>query len=140
MASTVTVTVPPDRGDAVLEALLTRYRAQAEDLRAATAAYLDDRRDVAPVLEHREELAEIEGLLDLVGWRFGPRGGTVELVGPPGLVRAVVHGSLVAVAEAFARDVERYERAEIDLAHLRVAADAVAELTRVFLGIETAGT
>jgi hypothetical protein len=140
MASTVTVTVPPDRGDAVLEALLTRYRAQAEDLRAATAAYLDDRRDAAPVLEHREELAEIEGLLDLVGWRFGPRAGTVELVGPPGLVRAVVQGSLVAVAEAFARDVERYERAEIDLAHLRVAADAVAELTRVFLGIETAGT
>jgi len=139
MASTVTVTVPPDQGDAVLDTLLTLYQAQAEALQVATLAYLDDRRSLEPVLEHRDELAEVEALIDLAGWRFGPRFAAVELVGPPALVREAVYATLVDAVEAVVRDLERYERGELELDVLQTRARAAVALFGVFAGIEGAG-
>jgi hypothetical protein len=136
MASTVTVTVPPDQGDAVLDTLLTLYQAAAEALHAATLAYLDDRRSLEAVLAHRDDLAEIAALLDLVGWRFGPRVRDVELVGPPALIRETVYSTLVDAVEAVAGDLDRYERGEIELGAVGEDVRAAAVLFRVFVGLE----
>lgn len=140
MASTVSVTVPPDQGDAVIDTLLTLYQAKAEALRLAVLAYLDDRRCLDEVLEHRDEMAEIDALLDLTGWNFGARDRVVELVGPPALVREVVHATLAAAADVLARNVERYERAEIELDALTSAAHAVAVLLETFVTLEGAAS
>jgi hypothetical protein len=136
MASTVSVTVPPDQGDAVLAALLTLYQARAEALRGATLAFLDERRSATGVLEHREELLEVDSLLELVGWRFGARRTEIELVSGPALVREVVRATLAGAADALAHGVGRYERGEIELDALTGEARAVAELLHVFVGIE----
>jgi hypothetical protein len=138
MASTVTVTVPPDQGDAVLDRLLALYQAQAEALHVATLAYLGDRRSLEPVLEHRDELAEIEALIDLAGWRFGPRVATLELVGPPGLVREAVYATLVDAAKAVVRDIDRYERGELELDELRARSRAADVLLVLFARLEEA--
>ena len=139
MASTVTVTVPPDQGDAILDTLLTLYQGQAEALRVAALAYLGDRCSLEPVLEHRDELTEIEGLIDLAGWRFGPRVVPLELVGPPALVREAVYATLVGAAEALVRDIDGYERGELGLDQLRARAGAAEVLFRVFVHIEDGG-
>jgi hypothetical protein len=94
MALTVTVTMPPEQGDAVLDTLLTLYQALAEALQLSTLTYLDDKRSLGPVLERRDELVEVEALIDLLGWSFG-RVDPVELTGPPGLVRETVYATLV---------------------------------------------
>jgi hypothetical protein len=137
MASTLSVIVPPDQGDAVLDTLLTLYQAKAEALRLATLAYLDERESAAAVLDQRQELLDIDALLELVGWRFGPRSTAVELVGAPALVREVVHGTLAAAADAFARSIDRYERGEIELDALTGEARAIAALLSVFAGLES---
>lgn len=136
MASTVTVTVPAPHGDAVVAALLALYRAETEALSAATSALLDDRGSPLPVLEHRGELAELDGMLELVDWRFGPRDEPLELVGPPRLVREVVRASVIRAAEALARDVERYERGKLELAELRSSFCATSALFRAFAELE----
>jgi hypothetical protein len=136
MASTVTVTVPPDQGDAVLDTLLNLYQTQAEALHVATLAYLDDRDSLAPVLDCRDELAEMEALIELTGWRFGARSEALELVGPPALVREVVFATLVQAAERFAVDVDRYESGEITLGELLAHEDASKTLFHLFLRFE----
>lgn len=136
MAPTVTVTLPPEQGDAVLDTLLTLYQALAEALQIDTLAYLDDRRSLDPVLEHRDELAEIEALIDLIGWGFGTRPAPFELTGSPALVRETVYATLVDAAERFAQDIDRYEHGEIELEQLQAQASACAALFSVFLRIE----
>jgi hypothetical protein len=136
MASTVTVTVPSEQGEAVLETLLNLYQTQAEALHVATLAYLDDRDSLVRVLDARDELAEIEALIELVGWKFGGRAEPLELVGSPALVREAVHAMLVDAAEGFARGVDRYERGETGLGQLRAQAHAAATVLGLFIRLE----
>jgi len=136
MASTVTVTVPPEQGDDVLDTLLTLYQSRAEALHVATLAYLEDRRSLEPVVEHRDDLTQIEALIDLAGWSFGPRIAPVELVGPPALVRETIYASLVDAAGAVARDLGRYERGEVELEQLDARVCAAAALFGVFSALE----
>lgn len=138
MASTATATVPPDQGDAVLDTLLNLYQAQAEALHAATLTYLGDHRSLRPVLEQRDELAEIDALIDLAGWRFGPRLAELELVGTPALVREVVYATLVDAVESVVRDVDRYERGELELVQLQAQVRTAAVLFGVFMRLEHA--
>jgi hypothetical protein len=138
MASTVSVTVPTERGDEVLSRLLARYAAEADSLRAATMAYLEDRRSLDPVLTHRDELMELDALAELVGWRFGPKTAAVELVGPPPLVRELLRETLMDAAAAFARDLERYEQGAAEFETLRAAARATYRLFGEFARFEAA--
>ena len=140
MTSTIMVTVPPDQGDAVLDTLLTLYQAQAEALHVATLAYLDDRHSLGQVLEHRDELTEVEALIDLIGWRFGPRVAPVQLVGSPAIVRQVVYATLVDAGERVIGAIERYERGDIELESLGRAFHAAAVLLRMFVRLEAAAT
>ena len=138
MALTVTVTMPPEQGDAVLDTLLTLYQALAEALQLSTLTYLDDQRSLGPVLERRDELVEVEALIDLLGWSFG-RVDPVELTGAPGLVRETVYATLVDAAERFAQDIDRYEHGEIELERVQEQASACAVLFSAFMRLERSG-
>ena len=139
MALTVTVTMPAEQGDAVLDTLLTLYQALAEALQITTLTYLDDQRSLGPVLERRDELVEVEALIDLVGWGFGTRAAPFELSGPPALVRETVYSTLVDAAERFAQDIDRYENGEIELDRLQAQASSCAALFSVFMRVERSG-
>jgi len=140
MALTVTVTMPPEQGDAVLDTLLTLYQALAEALQITTLTYLDDQRSLGPVLEHRDDLAEVEALIELIGWSFGARPAPFELTGSPALVRETVYATLLDATERFAQDIERYENGEIELEQLQAQASACAAMFSVFIRIERSGS
>lgn len=140
MAPLLTVTLPPEQGDAVLDTLLTLYQALAEALQLSTITYLDDQRSLAPVLEHRDELADVEALIDLIGWGFGTRAAPFELTGSPALVRETVYATLTDAAERFAQDVDRYEHGQIELERLQAQANSCAVLFGVFMRLERSGT
>jgi hypothetical protein len=136
MTSTFAVTLPARHRDVVLDTLLHRYGEQARALVEASARVRADRDLLPALLDAREDLADIDALLDLVAWGGAGEGASVELVGPPALVREVVRCALAGAARRLAGDVERYERAEIAVDALRSAGTVVADTLHAFLRLE----
>jgi hypothetical protein len=136
MTSTLALTLPARHREVVLDTLLRRYGSQARALAATTARVRADRRSLPALLDARDDLAEVDALLDLVAWGAPGAEGRIELVGPPALVRDVVRSALAVSARRLAGDVERYERAEIGVDALRSAGAVVADALQAFLRIE----
>ncbi|HEY6691787.1 MAG TPA: hypothetical protein VI006_02995 [Solirubrobacteraceae bacterium] len=97
------VRVPAAQAAAVHEALVTTYAVKADALAVAAGGDAP-----AVVQDARRELAEAEDALDAVGWQVAPGEG-FELAGAAGLVREVLYGALLAVAEAVGERCREYE-------------------------------
>jgi hypothetical protein len=130
----VTIQVPPEHHDGLLRVLLGLYGQKAERVNEAALAYLQNERDLAPLLSHRTELGELDSMLDQLGWRLNVSYETRPLTGEPHLLGEVVHARLTAVTEGLGEfvtdargpaDVERIER---DLRQVRALLAAVREV------------
>jgi hypothetical protein len=114
------IDVPPDHRDDLLRELLTLYSQKAEAINRAVDEYLADERKVRALLDHRAELAEVDVLIDQLGWRLqAPRTAT-RLVGEEHLLAEIGHAALnsavddlgesVGVGSAGPREVEAIGR------------------------------
>jgi hypothetical protein len=131
------VRVPAAQSAVVLEMLINTYAVKADALAAAAGAYDDTPRDpLVEIQDARRELAEVEDALDALGWPPGPLAPALDLTGPPGLVREVLYGALLAAAETVGERCREYEAARVDRAGLAAAVDDVAVLHRLFAAFE----
>jgi hypothetical protein len=130
------VTIPGDHVDGVTATVLGLYGAHAEALGATALAFLEGGDELAEVEHARRELRAIEDALADLGWPGTGRPGSVELVGPPRLLRELIRAALVDAANGVAAVVSRYEAGEEELPALRRAVDAVPALYDVFARFE----
>ena len=140
MTSTLAVTLPARQRDVVFATVLDRYAAHAQALAESAARCADGRGSLEALAVAREDLAEVDALLDLLGWEPAVEDAPVELVGPPALVRDVVRSAVVVAARRLAREVERYEHAEVGTDALRVAGALVSDAMHAFLRLEASGS
>ncbi len=136
MTSTLAVTMPARQRDVVFETVLDRYAAHARALAESAARCASDRSSLAALAAARADLAEVDALLDLLGWEPAAGDPPVELVGPPALVRDIVRAAVITAARRLAREVERYERAEVEAEALRAAGTVVSDAMHAFLRLE----
>ena len=124
MPEIVTVTVPAQDAELVLEALLAVYAARATHLAEQAG-------DEARVREARAGLADVGRMLDVFGWQRGRRVRDAELTGSEWDVGEVLRLALADAHEALGTAIEAYHRGHATLDDLRDASERLhAMLTR----------
>jgi len=131
MSQHVSVTVPAQDAELVLEALLAVYAARATNL-ADQVAHGDDAR----LHEARGELAEAGRMLDLFGWGRGCRVRGAELAGSEWDVGEVLRLALSDAHEALGASIEAYHRGQAALADLLERAERLAAMLERFCAFE----
>lgn len=130
------VTIPGEQVEGVTETVLGLYGAHAEALGATALAFLDGSDELAELEHARGELRAIEDALADLGWPRPQRGGPVELVGSPRLLRELMRAALLDAANGVVAAVSRYEAGREELPALRRAVDAVPALYALFADFE----
>jgi hypothetical protein len=138
MAKHHTVRVPAPQAAGVLHALVSTYAQKVDALAEAARAYAADREPLQAVVAARREVIEAEGTLEALGWQLGPQGSEVELEGPAGSVREILHAALVAATDAASAASRDYESARIGRTALAAAVADVVTLHGLFDALEEA--
>jgi hypothetical protein len=131
MAQIVTLTVPPEEAELVLEALLSVYAARATSVGDQIAQH-----DHARLREVRAELVETGRMLDLFGWERGRRAGTAELAGPEPTVGEVLRLALADAHEALGDRIEAYHRGSATIEELLSSLERLRAMTGRFAAFE----
>ena len=95
----IRIDVPPDHRDDLLRELLTLYSQKAEAINRAVDEYLADERKVQALLDHRAELADVDPLIDQLGWRLQAARTVTRLVGDEDLLAEIGHAALNSAVE-----------------------------------------
>lgn len=135
----VRVVVPAVWVEGLLAQLLGLYSVKAEAVFLAANEYLRDRRSLGVLLEHREELGVVDGLVGQLGWQFGLRVDGCELTGPPGLLVELVEGGVLSALEALADSISREPGAGGRAATLLERIEAARSLVGLLGEVERAG-
>jgi hypothetical protein len=122
------VEVPAALAAPLREATGLLYQSTAEALHLALRAYAERRAPLEEVHRHRTRLAQLEALLDRLGWSAdsAPEPPLV-LSGPRDLLRDAVHGALIDSGERLALACTACWRGEVEPDGVqRVAAEVIA--------------
>jgi len=126
MAQSTRVIVSRQHVDALRVAMTAAYGVKLDALHHALRLAEDDPQRPEALREHRRELADLEALIERVGWsRHEAPEGEVELVGRAVLIREAVHAALRSAADELAR---RCELDRPDLASVEEAIEDVRSL------------
>ena len=129
MSQHVTVTVPAQDAELVLEALLALYAARATHLAEQVG-------DETRVREARAELAEVGRMLDVFGWERGQRVRAAELSGSEWDVGEVLRLSLSDAHEALGAAIEAYHRGRAALEEVQARAERLTAMLGRFCAFE----
>ena len=134
------LTIPGEQVEGVTVTVLRLYAARAEELGAAVSAFLDGREQVAEFDHARGELRAMEDALSDLRWPCVGCDGSVELVGPPRVLRELMRAALSDAAHGVAQAVVRYEAGGAELPELSRAVEAVPALFGLFASFEDDGS
>ena len=129
MSQHVTVTVPAQDAELVLEALLALYAARATHLAEQVG-------DETRVRQARAGLAEVGRMLDVFGWERGRRVRAAELSGSEWDVGEVLRLTLADAHEALGAAIEAYHRGRATLDDVRASAERLAATLDRFCAFE----
>jgi len=137
MAQSTRVIVSQQHVDALRAAMTAAYGVKLDALHHALRIAEDDPQRPAALREHRRELAQVEALVERVGWsRDETPEGDVELVGRADLLREAVHTALRSAADELAR---RCEPHRPELARVEEAIEDVRGLVALLATLGDAG-
>ena len=131
MSQPVTVAVPAQDAELVLEALLAVYAARATNL-ADQVAHGDESR----LREARAELAEAGRMLDQFGWERGRRVRGADLAGSEWDVGEVLRLALSDAHEALGAVIETYHRGRAALEDVIESAERLRAMLGRFSAFE----
>jgi hypothetical protein len=123
MAQMTRVIVSRKHVDALRAAVTAAYGVKLDALHHALRIAEDDPQRPEALREHRRELADLEALVERVGWsRDEAPEGDVELVGRADLIREAVHAALRSAADELVR------RCEPHRPHLASVEEAIEDV------------
>lgn len=132
------VSIPNALSDRVADMLVAAYAGRAESLAAVAAAYREGGASLADVLDARQELTDLEDVLDPLDWRLGGRAQPLVLSAPTGLVRETLFAALTGAAEAVRDACEAYEAGRTGSDALAAAVAGLVALHELFAAGEPA--
>jgi len=127
----VSLEVPAALVAPLRESLVLLYHATAESLHLALRAHAERGASLDGIHEHRARLAELDAMLDRVGWRTGPAPGELEIGGPADLLHDAVYGALIDAGERLAAALTSAWRGERPVEDVRATAREVIALDRL---------
>jgi hypothetical protein len=113
------------------ESLVLLYHATAESLHLALRAHVERGASLDGIHEHRARLAELDAMLDRMGWRTGRPRADLEVGGPADLLHDAVYGALIDAGERLATALTSAWRGEHPVDDVRVTAREVIALDRL---------
>ena len=131
MPQHLTLTVPAEEAELVLDALLAVYAARATNLADQVAEG-----GGGNVREARAALVEAGRMLDLFGWERGRRARSAELAGPEPDVGEVLRLALSDAHEALGEVIETYHRGGAALEDVHEAAERLRAMLGRFSAFE----
>ena len=133
------LTIPAEQVETVTSTVLGLYGARAEALASSAQGFLEGADDAVELEHARAELRAVEDALADLGWPDPPPAATVELVGPPMLLREAARTALLDAADVVVETVSRYEAGGEELPAVRRAVEAVPALFDLFASFERDG-
>jgi hypothetical protein len=128
--------IPDEQVEGVAATVLGLYATRAEALGATASAFFDGGESLAELEHARAELRAMEDALSDLRWPRLVFDGTVELVGPPRVLRELMRAALSDAANAVAQTVARYEAGGAELPELCRAVEAVPAMFGLFASFE----
>jgi hypothetical protein len=127
----VTVEVPAVLVCPLRETVLLLYQATAEALHFALRAHGERHESLSEVHDHRARLAQLDAMLERLGWSGGPARQGLELSAPGDVLHDALYGALIDAGERLATACSRSWRGEAGPESVRVAAEEVIALDRL---------
>ncbi|MGH2744292.1 MAG: hypothetical protein ACRDLY_06500 [Thermoleophilaceae bacterium] len=127
----VTVEVPAALVYPLRETLVLLYEATVEALHFALRASGERRTPLSEVHDHRARLAQLDAMLQRLGWPGGSADEAVELSAPEELLHDAVYGALIDAGERLATTCSRSWSGEPGTEDVRPAAEEVIALDRL---------
>jgi hypothetical protein len=135
----VSVEVPAALVAPLRESLVLLYQATAESLHLALRAHAERGAALTGIHEHRARLAELDALLDRVGWHTGSAANDLEVGGPADLLHDAAYGALIDAGERLSAALTSAWRGERPVEDVRVTAREVIALDQVIRRVEEQG-
>jgi hypothetical protein len=135
----VSLEVPAALVHRLRESLVLLYHATAESLHLALRAHAERGASLDGIHEHRVRLAELEAMLDRVGWRGGRARGDLEIGGPADILHDAVYGALIDAGERLAAALASAWRGERPVDDVRATAREVIALDRLLDRVDERG-
>lgn len=132
----VSVEVPPELVRPIRETVLLLYQATAESLHLALRAHSERHGSLEEVRRHRARLAELDALLDRLGWPAAAVAAPLELSSRPDLLHDALYGALIDAGERLAAASNRCWRGELPLERVQEAAAEVLALDALLRTLE----
>jgi hypothetical protein len=135
----VTVEVPAALVGPLRETVILLYQATAEALHFALRAHGERDRRLSEVHNHRTRLAQLDELLERVGWSAQGRQGPIELTATRDVLHDALYGALIDAGERLATACSRSWRDETEWESVRAAAEEVLALDRLLRTVREQG-
>lgn len=127
----VTVEVPAVLVRALRETILLLYQATAEALHFALRARGERGGPLSEVHDHRARLAQLEAMLERLGWSAASGREAIELSATRDVLHDALYGALIDAGERLATACSRTWRGESGSLSVRAAAEEVLALDRL---------
>jgi hypothetical protein len=119
------------------ETVVLLYQATAEALHHALRAH-GEGGSLGEVDRHRARLADLEAMLEQLGWAPGPARGDLELNAPPEVLHDAVYGALIDAGERLAAACSSSWSGRPETEDVHALATQVIALDRLLRRIEMA--
>jgi hypothetical protein len=126
-----TVEVPAALVRPLRETLVLLYQATVEALHLALRASGERGRPLSEVHGHRARLAQLDAMLERLGWPDGPADEGLALSAPEEILHDALYGALIDAGERLATACSRSWRGEAGAEDVRLAAEEVIALDRL---------
>ena len=134
----LTIRVPSEHLEAVRDGLLHHYAGIADALHHAAGNHVESHEHEETLRGHRRELADLEDVLDQVGWRYDDAGASaVDVIAHPELLSDVLHHAVLDAVDAFATACSGYWRGGVAPPEARAALATLAERFRLFDAVQS---
>lgn len=110
----ITVSVPPAQAGAIRHSLRHLFQVKAESLHRASEAVLHRSDAVSDLVAHRDELLEVDALLEQLGWRDTTPGEAVRLSARRALLAEIVRSTLLDAIDALHDLIDISPTGEVD--------------------------
>jgi hypothetical protein len=135
----VTVEVPAALVGPLRETLILLYQATAEALHFALRAHGEHGRRLSEVHDHRARLAQLDRLLERLGWSGRGTQGPIELTATWDVLHDALYGALIDAGERLATACSRSYRDEAEWEKVRAAAEEVRALDHLLRAVREQG-
>jgi hypothetical protein len=135
----VTVEVPAALVGPLRETLILLYQATAEALHFSLREHGERGRRLPEVHDHRARLAQLDALLERLGWTARGGQGPIELRASRDVLHDALYGALIDAGERLATACSRSYRDDAEWQSVRAAAEGVLALDRLLRTVREQG-